>query len=156
MPLILKGHKKKVITLSTGLADMEITRKFDLDQSVPYSISKAALNMAVAKFSAQYAKDGVLFLSLSPGLVDTGLYADGESHGALYKDGESDRCTATEEQTKKLMAVAGKFKAYAPHFTGAITPEASVRAMMPVIEQVSVAGGDGGAFISHLGNKQWL
>ena len=35
--------------------------------------------MAIAKFSAQYAKEGILFLSVSPGFVDTGNNADGES-----------------------------------------------------------------------------
>lgn len=33
--------------------------------------------MAVAKFSAQYAKDGVLFMSISPGTVDVGQNANG-------------------------------------------------------------------------------
>ena len=49
---------------------------FDIAVSPMYSISKAALNMAIAKFSAQYAKDGVLFLALSPGMVDTGAAKD--------------------------------------------------------------------------------
>ena len=49
-----------------------------------------------------------------------------------------------------------KFAAYAPHFKGPITAEESVKAMMVVVERASVKGGDGGAFISHLGNKQWL
>jgi len=30
--------------------------------------------MVVAKYSAEYAEDGVLFLALSPGLVETGRF----------------------------------------------------------------------------------
>lgn len=78
MPLILKGQAKKVITLSTGLADPELTNNYDLILGSLYSASKAAANMIVAKFSAQYKKDGVLFLSLSPGFVEVGHYKDGK------------------------------------------------------------------------------
>ena len=57
---------------------------------------------------------------------------------------------------KKVMGMFGKFQAYAPHFTGPSTPESSVKDMMSVIEKASIAAGDGGSFVSHLGNKQWL
>jgi NAD(P)-dependent dehydrogenase (short-subunit alcohol dehydrogenase family) len=40
---------------------------------VGYAISKAALNMAVAKFAAALKQEGFVFLALSPGLVDTRL-----------------------------------------------------------------------------------
>jgi NAD(P)-dependent dehydrogenase (short-subunit alcohol dehydrogenase family) len=76
LPLILKGQAKKVIAISTGLADTEITKDYDVTTGSLYSTSKAALNMVVAKYSAQYKKDGVLFLALSPGLVETGSYKD--------------------------------------------------------------------------------
>jgi NAD(P)-dependent dehydrogenase (short-subunit alcohol dehydrogenase family) len=72
MPLILKGRSKKVIAISTGMADSDMTTKFDIFQATSYAISKAALNSAVAKFSALYRKDGVLFLSVCPGNVATG------------------------------------------------------------------------------------
>lgn len=72
LPLILKGRAKKVIALGSGLADTHLTAKYKFDLSSPYSMSKAALNMLVAKYHASYADQGVLFLSISPGLVDTG------------------------------------------------------------------------------------
>jgi hypothetical protein len=37
-----------------------------------------------------------------------------------------------------------------------LTPEESVTAVLSVMNKASIANGDGGAFISHLGNKQWL
>lgn len=77
LPLILKGTTKKVITLGTGLADDILTAKWELDLDSSYSISKAAVNTTVAKFSAQYSKDGVLFMTISPGVIDTGGLAGG-------------------------------------------------------------------------------
>lgn len=72
MPLILKGRAKKVIAISTGGSDTEMTLKPDMYQATAYSISKAALNMAVAKFSAAYREKGVLVMAICPGAVDTG------------------------------------------------------------------------------------
>jgi NAD(P)-dependent dehydrogenase (short-subunit alcohol dehydrogenase family) len=71
LPLIQKGQAKKVITITSGMADIDFIANFNIASAAPYSISKAAMNAAVAKFSAQYRKDGILFLGLSPGLVNT-------------------------------------------------------------------------------------
>lgn len=74
LPLILKGTAKKVISISTGMAEVDLIVKFGVTNASPYSISKAAMNAAVAKFSAQYSGQGVLFMSISPGLVNTGAF----------------------------------------------------------------------------------
>ncbi|KAI1195759.1 hypothetical protein F5X97DRAFT_345374 [Nemania serpens] len=71
LPLILKGKAEKVIALSTGHADIDFSNQLDIQVGTSYVTSKAALNVAVAKFSAQYNKQGILFLSISPGAVDT-------------------------------------------------------------------------------------
>ncbi|KAL1799723.1 hypothetical protein ACET3X_000065 [Alternaria dauci] len=140
MPLVLKGNAKKVVTISSGMGDAELTRKYNITEDGPYSISKAAVNMAVAKFSAEYAKDGVLFLSISPGVVGTGLY-----------DGLS------EDDQQKLGIMSQKFLDYSPDFKGPITPEESVKAVLKVVDSCSVASGDGGAFVSHLGKgEKWI
>jgi NAD(P)-dependent dehydrogenase (short-subunit alcohol dehydrogenase family) len=76
MPQILKGKVKKVVLISSGMGDMEWVRDYDLETSALYGTSKAALNMISAKYSAQYKKDGVLFLSICPGMVDVGYYND--------------------------------------------------------------------------------
>ena len=55
-----------------------------------------------------------------------------------------------------MMKFAGKLVAYSPHFKGPITPEESVRHVRAIWEKASIEGGYGGAFISHLGNKQWV
>ena len=48
------------------------------------------------------------------------------------------------------------FQEYAPDFTGPISPKQSVEMVTRVIEEKSVERGDGGAFVSHKGNRQWL
>lgn len=58
-----------------------------------------------------------------------------------------------------MSAVGGmleKFKAYAPDFKGADSPPDSIKAVMSVVEKCSIENGDGGAYLSHFGNKQWI
>jgi NAD(P)-dependent dehydrogenase (short-subunit alcohol dehydrogenase family) len=86
MPLILRGGVKKVITLSTGMADQDLVLKYGVYEGGPYAVSKAAMNMVIAKFQAEYEKDGVLFMGVCPGVVETGLYDDCKSvrvHGCV-------------------------------------------------------------------------
>lgn len=80
LPLILRGHAKKVVTVSSGMADLDFISKSGIEVGAPYSISKAALNTAVAKFSAEHSHQGVLFFSISPGVIDTGLYDNGKNY----------------------------------------------------------------------------
>ncbi|SPO07746.1 related to protoporphyrinogen oxidase [Cephalotrichum gorgonifer] len=138
MPLVLKGSVKKVITLSTGHADIDLATKYNLDMSGPYTISKAALNMTVAKYHATYADQGVLFMSISPGFVETGQQDN-----------------VTEEELPYLQKMVEKFISYAPDMKK-LTPQESVDAMMTVIYDSSLKNGRGGAFISHKGTKRWL
>lgn len=55
-----------------------------------------------------------------------------------------------------MMGMVTKFAEYAPTFKGPDTPEQSVTAVRKVIEEASIEKGNGGDFISHFGNKQWL
>jgi NAD(P)-dependent dehydrogenase (short-subunit alcohol dehydrogenase family) len=122
------------------MADQDIVNQFDVDLGPGYSISKAALNMAVAKFSAVYKKShGVLFLSIAPGVIET-----------------SQAAGATPEQQQRMAGQFQKFLAYAPHFKGMDSPDAGIRKVISVIERASIEDGFGGAFISQNGNKQWL
>ena len=80
LPLIQRGEAKKVIAITSGYSDIELTRVWDVTLAPLYSTSKAALNMIMAKFSAQYRKDGILFLGLAPGQVDVGHNEDGKKN----------------------------------------------------------------------------
>jgi NAD(P)-dependent dehydrogenase (short-subunit alcohol dehydrogenase family) len=53
------------------MGDTELVLKAGLPNHGPYSISKAAVNMVVAKYAAEYKAEGFVFLAISPGLVDT-------------------------------------------------------------------------------------
>ncbi|RWA05542.1 hypothetical protein EKO27_g9556 [Xylaria grammica] len=136
---ILEGAAKKVVAISSGIADIDWINDYGNEALSLNAMSKAALNVATAKFSAQYKRDGVLFLSVCPGLVDTGHFVE-----------------PTPEQRARLEGMLAKFGEYAPGFKGPITPTESVKAVLSVVENASIAKGDGGRFLSHFGNKQWL
>lgn len=139
LPLVRKGKAKKIIVISSGMADLDIINRFDIAIAAPYSISKAASNALVAKYHAALGKsEGILFLSLSPGLVDT-------------REGKP----LSEEEIKGGQAMGAKFAEYAPHFTGPISPQESVEFQIKVIERATVKE-FGGAFVSHFGDQQWL
>ncbi|VUC25865.1 unnamed protein product [Clonostachys rosea] len=155
LPLVLKGDVKKVITLSSGFADNELTINYNISEAGPYTISKSAMNTAVAKYSAAYAEQGVLFLSIAPGAVEVGQDAGSENQ-FLTQNAMLTTVKVTEEQIPKAMALGGKFARYAPHFKGRTMPEESIKDMLSVIDKASVKDGYGGSFISHKGTKQWL
>ncbi|KAL2204529.1 NAD(P)-binding protein [Sarocladium strictum] len=136
MPLVLKGTAKKVFALSTGLGEVEFTRENDMWMASSYSVSKAALNMVIAKFSAEFREQGVLFLAISPGVVDTGF--------------------SPPDAQDAMMALGGKVMAYEPSWKGPIQPEESVRQVLAVVEKNKVDGGNAGALLSHLGNQRWV
>ncbi|KAI1805609.1 NAD(P)-binding protein [Daldinia bambusicola] len=142
LPLIRKGQAKKVISISTGAADFALIKQYKVEPSAPYAMSKAALNIAIAKYHAELSGEGILFLSISPGVVAT--------------DANAPPIT-TEKEQKKAQEMYASFAKYAPHFKGPITPKESVEKVMGVIYDSSLEKGDGGAFVSHLGRGQpWL
>lgn len=85
IPLIQKGEVKKVVNISTGMADLDWVNQYDIEVSPLYAMSKAAMNTVTAKFSAQYKKEGILFLAVCPGMVDVGHYAKGTLHGPMTR-----------------------------------------------------------------------
>ncbi|KAJ6601253.1 hypothetical protein DFH09DRAFT_1355441 [Mycena vulgaris] len=133
LPLLRNGSTKKVITLSSGVADLEYTLLRGNPNQASYSISKAALNMVVAKYAAQFKDEGFTFLAISPGLVNTAVPRP------------------TLQQLEALKQAIAKS---VPDFKAPITPEESVKMQLEVINRWTVE--DTGAFVSHYGNKQWL
>ena len=71
-PLLLAGKAKTAIAITTAMGTPSFVRTHDFDMGTAYGISKEALNSIVAKFAAQYRKDGLLFMGISPGIVATG------------------------------------------------------------------------------------
>lgn len=139
--------------------------------------------MLIAKYSAIYSLQGILFMSISPGVVNTG---EGKrtprkpSHSnhtptalscrtsqpsyppptSLFTEevsfsGQSLIFLATPDELEKLMPMFGKFKELDPNFAGPITSEASVEMVMKVVYGATVEK-DGGSFVSHHRDKNWL
>ncbi|UJO17871.1 Muconate cycloisomerase 1 [Fulvia fulva] len=139
IPLIRQSQGKKVLVTSTGMADLDIINKFDLEFAVPYSVSKAAMNLLVGKYHAAVGRsDGILVFSVSPGFVDT-----------------SEGKQPTEEELKGMQAMGAKFATYTPDFSGPITVGESVGDMAKLLKRATVDE-FGGGFVSQKGDKKWL
>ncbi|KAK3202617.1 hypothetical protein GRF29_154g177066 [Pseudopithomyces chartarum] len=137
--LVKNSNVKKVIVISSGMADEEIILKAEIAASVPYSISKAGANVVTSKYAAQYKKDGVIFLSLSPGFVQT--QADPNE-------------PVPPELAAAQDALTEAFRKYEPNFKGIITPEESVDLQLKVIEGITLK--ESGQFLSHKGTRRFL
>lgn len=139
LPLIRKGQAKKVIVTSSGMADIELVNRFNIAIAGPYAISKAAANALVSKYHAALGRsEGILFFSMSPGLVDT-----------------SEGKPLSEEEVAGYKAMGAQFAEYAPHFKGPISTQESVEYQLQVIDKATVEK-YGGSFVSHFGDQQWL
>lgn len=128
LPLVKKGSTKKVLLISSGMADPDLVNNGVVDAAA-YTISKAAANMAIYKYNAKYKDQGVLFFAVSPGIVNTGA-----------------------DNSKIVNDLRGAF----PDWKGPLTPTESAELVLKVLYDSSLEKGHGGAFLSHWGNKQWL
>lgn len=54
-----------------------------------------------------------------------------------------------------LQKMVASFIEYAPDMKKS-TPEYAVDAVLSVVENASLERGDGGSFLSHKGNREWL
>ena len=70
-PLLQKGNEKKVLVVSSTMGVTAYALKVSSDIAVGYSVSKAALNMLVAKYALACKEDGIAVVAVSPGFVRT-------------------------------------------------------------------------------------
>ncbi|KAF8204482.1 hypothetical protein K438DRAFT_1757681 [Mycena galopus ATCC 62051] len=123
LPLLKNGAAKKVLTMSSAHGDLDLVLAGEVIGLASYGISKAALNMVVAKYAAQFKSEGFVFLAMSPGMVDTSETKTSEpTAGAL-------------EEHKMLSKSVAKVW---PNFKGPITPEESVRMQLEVLDRWKV------------------
>ncbi|TLD14261.1 uncharacterized protein PgNI_04411 [Pyricularia grisea] len=137
-PLILKGEKKKVLSVSSGHADLSLVTEYGLDASVAYAASKAAHNMITGKFHARYAKDGVLFISVCPGTVDTLDYSG-----------------LNEGQQAAMGNMQAIFKKYQPEWSGPKSASDSAAQLLKILDESTIEA-KGGKYFSHTGTDKWL
>ncbi|KAJ6261653.1 hypothetical protein Dda_2451 [Drechslerella dactyloides] len=133
LDLVRNSDQKKILVLSTGIADVDAILMWDMATNIPYAASKAAMNVLVAKYAVQLKADGVTIVSISPGLVQT-------SH--------------EESMVKMYEAITAIFRRTHPDFPGPLTPEQSVNHMLETLKKLTVK--DTGRFMSHYGNREWL
>ncbi|KAJ5363522.1 short-chain dehydrogenase [Penicillium cataractarum] len=137
LPLIEKGTQKKIVHISSAMADLDLINTTGISYGVAYSIGKAGMNVQVAKYAAELAPKGIKVLALSPGWVDTW---EGEKPPEVV-------------QAESVMLK--QFQAAEPALKGQIKPEESVRKSLKVIESLDAK--TSGLLLSHNGNRgTWL
>ncbi|KAK6440813.1 hypothetical protein LTR95_002968 [Oleoguttula sp. CCFEE 5521] len=136
LPLIRKGTEKKLIYITSGAADVDMTRISRLTGQIGYSASKAAGNMVMAKYAGDLATESIKTLSIAPGWVET---------------------PATEGLTQNPAVfdyLLNAFKRIDPNVKGMIPAGQSIKAMLDVIARLDAESS--GAFVSHHGDKTWV
>jgi len=71
LPLVQKGTKKTVVTLSSGMGDLKFQEDLDYSANAVYGASKAALNFVIGKYAIRHKNEGMIFFALCPGWVRT-------------------------------------------------------------------------------------
>jgi len=137
LPLVLNGKAKKVMTISGGMGDLDLTLASQWRFFGPGAVAKAGQNMLVAKYAASLKSQGVTFLAISPGLIESGVKGEPSPEDA--------------EMAKEFQSSIGRLY---PDWAGPISPTQSVQMVLDVLNKVTLE--DSGLFMSHHGNKQWL
>ncbi|KAI0088542.1 hypothetical protein BDY19DRAFT_169452 [Irpex rosettiformis] len=73
LPLLRAGTTKKCLAISSSLGSPKQTNANDFSTFPGYGMSKAALNLAMAKYASRFRDEGLVFLTINPGLVKTML-----------------------------------------------------------------------------------
>ncbi|KAK9234857.1 hypothetical protein V1525DRAFT_411769 [Lipomyces kononenkoae] len=137
LPLIEKGAQKKIVHISSAMAESQLIKKSGVSYAVPYSVAKAGMNVQVAKYAVELAPKGIKVLALSPGWVDTW---EGEKPPEVLQAHE---------------AMLKQFQAVQPDLKGQISSEESVRKCLQVIERLDAE--TSGLLLSQHGNAtRWL
>lgn len=71
LPLVLKGPTKKIIVVSSVMGSPHYAVNTEKSFATAYAISKAGLNMAVAKYAVSPAnrEAGLMIVAVSPGFM---------------------------------------------------------------------------------------
>ncbi|VUC35715.1 unnamed protein product [Clonostachys rosea] len=142
MPLVLRSSTKKIVALTSGMSSCEFTNDTGIDGGIPYSISKAGLNMLVAKYNATYKSDGVLVMGICAGYVNT-------LEGGMPSLSERDQA--------RFQDFGAKVQAYATKYAGPVPPEEGASQLLKVMHNSSLVNGNGGTCVSFFGSTtKWL
>ncbi|CEJ53655.1 hypothetical protein PMG11_00005 [Penicillium brasilianum] len=156
LPLIERGTQKKIVHISSAMADLDLIKATGISYGVAYSIGKAGMNVQVAKYAAELAPRGIKVLALSPGWVDTweGKWPVATFTGVIM---ETDMI-AGEKPPEVMQAesvMLKQFQTAEPELKGQIQPEESVRKSLEVIGRLDSKAS--GFLLSHNGTRgKWL
>ena len=120
----------------------------DFSNYAGYGISKAALNLANAKFASRFRDEGIIFVAINPGLVRTLQGRKYPFRVFLYAVIRLLISTmdAAKEEVEMFYRTRNEInRAKNPDFEGAITVEQSVGDILTFIDKATVA--DSGTFV---------
>ncbi|KAH8115081.1 NAD-binding protein [Phellopilus nigrolimitatus] len=132
LPLIRSGNAKKIIAITSEMGSPHFALRANNQMAGPYAISKAGVNMVVTKYAVALKDEGIIFISINPGLMKTLRGRTKEEVDALY-----DRIVAHT-------------RVGIPDFS-AVAVEDSTRDQVALIERITIA--DTGTFVHHDGKK---
>ena len=71
LPLVLKGPTKKILVVSSGMGSPHYAVETQKESATAYSISKAGLNIAVAKYAVSPSNRdaGLTIVAITPGFM---------------------------------------------------------------------------------------
>ncbi|PRP86303.1 hypothetical protein PROFUN_05444 [Planoprotostelium fungivorum] len=90
---LLAGSGKKVVNISSNAGSIANTKVVPYG---PYAVSKAALNMLTKLHAEHYRQDGVIFLSIHPGFLQTDM-------GTAYEAKSGHKPPMTPQQSAEAM-----------------------------------------------------
>ena len=105
---MLKQKSGCVVSITAALADRPIS---GTNGSISM-ITKGGLNAATRNLAIEYAKDGIRFNAVAPGVVDTPMHRNGSGESTLYPD--------MKKATVKDIVDAVLYLAQADHVSGEI------------------------------------
>jgi NAD(P)-dependent dehydrogenase (short-subunit alcohol dehydrogenase family) len=69
LPLLRTSKEKKIVNISSALGSIALTEAFSFSPScAAYKVSKAALNMMTSQWAMSFKEEGLVVLSVSPGV----------------------------------------------------------------------------------------
>ncbi|TFB07699.1 hypothetical protein CCMA1212_000494 [Trichoderma ghanense] len=121
LPLIERGEMKKIVHITSSMANTELILGSRIEYALAYSIAKAGLNVQVAKYAAELAPKGIKTLALCPGWVDT------------WEGPKPPQVVQAEE------LMLGQFRKVEPNLKGQISVEESVSQQLRAIDALDAA-----------------
>jgi NAD(P)-dependent dehydrogenase (short-subunit alcohol dehydrogenase family) len=125
------------------MGDVDYINETIMEVAAPYAASKAALSTVFAKLNAAYQDQGILFMSICPGIVDT----------------DATKMPDTEKEAARMQLALVKLQKYADEGNSSlalVAPTVSATNCLNLIESSSLEGGHGGSFRSHNGTRRWI